>query len=205
MIDYSNHARFPQPHKLHNPFHMQRHNSLLPCLRLQEPQRDLRIHKPVLREHRRAERMLEDVIRRLDVRVPVGEISPETVPRQILDGGITEAGGQLVRKAVAVVSVAAPAGSIVPTVSPAGSVDVNGDEDGVLDRPADLTGKLVGPPDTLLQGDILLFRHQQLGIVATKLEVFHDGAGNPTVVLVLPETSVRRAFARGIDPVAIVN
>ena len=40
---------------------------------------------------------------------------------------------------------------------------------------------------------------QEFGVVAAELEVFHHGSGNLTVVLVLPEASVGRAFARGVE------
>ena len=78
-------------------------DGLLPFLRFQKLERDLTVHESIFCEYGRAERMLENVIRRLDVRIPVGEVGPETMPWQILDGGATETGAQHVIKTVAIV------------------------------------------------------------------------------------------------------
>ena len=52
---------------------------------------------------------------------------------------------------------------------------------------------------------VILFWNQEFGVIAAALEVLHYGSGDFTVVLVLPEASVRRAFASGIFAVAVVN
>lgn len=77
--------------------------------------------------------------------------------------------------------------------------------DGFLYGVANLAGDLVGPAYAFLQGDVPHFGNQEFGVIAAQLEVFHYGFGNFTVVLVLPEASIRRAFARGVNPVAVVN
>ena len=68
---------------------------------------------------------------------------------------------------------------------------------------ANLAGKLVGSAHAFLQGDVFFFGDQELGAVASELEVFHHGSGNFAVVLVLAEASVGRAFAGGVFPVAV--
>ena len=62
---------------------------------------------------------------------------------------------------------------------------------------ANLAGEFVGSAYAFLQGDVFLFGDQELGVVASELEVFHHGSGNFAVVLVLAEASVGRAFAGG--------
>jgi hypothetical protein len=82
-------------------------------------------------------------------------------------------------------------------------VHVDGDDDGLLDGVANLARELVGSAYAFLQGDVFHFGDQELGVVASELEVFHHGSGNFSVVLVLKEASVGRAFARGVLPMAI--
>ena len=71
--------------------------------------------------------------------------------------------------------------------------------DGLLDGVANLAGEFVGSAYAFLQGDVFFFGDQELGAVASELEVFHYGSGNFAVVLVLAEASVGRAFA-GVFP-----
>ena len=70
--------------------------------------------------------MFEDVERSLEVRISVGIIRADAVPRQMLSGRLVEAVGQLVGQGVAVVGVGAPAGGIVPHQAAAGRIDVDG-------------------------------------------------------------------------------
>ena len=74
---------------------------------------------------------------------------------------------------------------------------MDANDDGFLYGVANLAGEVVGPTYAFLQGDVLFFGDQEFGVVAAELEVFHHDSGNLTVVLVLPEASVGRAFARG--------
>ena len=60
----------------------------------------------------------------------------------------------------------------------------------------------VGASYEFFQGDVVVFGDQEFRINASELEVFHHGSGNLTVVLVLPEASVGRAFASG-QPVVL--
>ena len=66
-----------------------------------------------------------------------------------------------------------------------------------------LAGEFVGSAHAFLQGDVFLFGDQELGVVASELEVFHYGSGNLTVVLLLAEASVGRAFTGGVVPVTV--
>lgn len=62
---------------------------------------------------------------------------------------------------------------------------------------ADLASDFVYTPAALLQGDILHFWNHQFGIIAAQFEMLNNSCSNLTVVLVLPEASAGRAFARG--------
>ncbi len=92
-------------------------------------------------------------------------------------------GGFQVGVAVGVVGAEFVAGEVVP----GGFVEAGGQ----------FVGELVGSAYAFLQGDVFFFGDQELGVVASELEVFHHGSGNFAVVLVLAEASVGRAFAGG--------
>ena len=53
--------------------------------------------------------------------------------------------------------------------------------------------------DALAEGDIVFFRHEQLGVKATVAEVLDDGFGNETIVGIFPEAAVGRPLSRGVD------
>ena len=74
---------------------------------------------------------------------------------------------------------------------------MDGDDNGLLDGVAYLAEEFVGSEHAFLQGYVFFFGDQELGAVASELEVFHYGSGNFAVVLVLAEASVGRAFAGG--------
>ena len=183
---------------------MQRHNGSFPFIRLQEGQRDLGIHESVFGENSGAVGVLEDVERSLEVWISVGIIRADAMPRQMLSGRLVQAVSQLVGQGVSVVGVGAPAGGIVPHQATAGRIDVDGYQKGLLDGMTYLAGNPVGPAYSFFEGDVVFLGYEQFGIIATQLEVFDHSAGYLSVVLVLAETSVRRAFARGLDPVAII-
>ena len=71
-------------------------------------------------------------------------------------------------------------------------------DDGFLYGVANLAGDFVCPAHAFFQGNVVAFGDQEFGIDASELEVLYDCSGNLAVVLVLPEASVGRAFARGI-------
>ena len=64
---------------------------------------------------------------------------------------------------------------------------------------------LIDAAAALLQRDVGLFRHDELGPYAPHGEMFQHGYGDDAIVLILEELSVGRAFARGFDTVAIVD
>ena len=78
-------------------------------------------------------------------------------------------------------------------------------DDGFLYGVANLAGDFVCPAHAFFQGNVVAFGDQEFDIDASELEVLYDCSGNLAVVLVLPEASVGRAFARGFNPVAVVN
>lgn len=119
-------------------------------------------------------------------------------------GGFVQTGSQLVGLCVSGERVGAPASGTVPHTAAAGCIDVGADDEGVVRFMPVSDGHAVDTAAPFLQGDVLLLGHDERCIVASELEMLDDGSGNQAVVLVLPEASVRRAFAKGLDPVAIV-
>lgn len=84
-------------------------------------------------------------------------------------------------------------------------IDVDTHHEGIVGFVPVPDSDAVDASAAFLQGDIFFFRNDQRCVIAPALQVFHDGAGNQSVVSILPEASVRRAFARSVDSVAIVN
>lgn len=93
-----------------------------------------------------------------------------------LDGGV-EAGGQGVGVGVAPCGVGAPAGGVAPAVTAA----------------------------ALGQGDVPFLRDEEFGIEAEGEEAVHDAGGDEPVSGVFPEPPIRRALARCLDAVAVVD
>ena len=149
--------------------------------------------------------MLEDVERSLEVRITIGPVHTNTMSREIPLSRFVQTERQFVGKAVVIVGVGTPTCRITPFVAFASRINVYAYKDSILHRSSYLTSKLVGPVDTLLKGDVVFFRDKQLCIVTSALKVHNNCSGYFTVVLVLPEATIRRAFARGFDPVAIIN
>ena len=81
---------------------------------------------------------------------------------------------------------------------------LDADDEGVVGFVTVTDGHTVDAPAAFFQGYVLLLGHDEGCVVTTALEMLDDCASNQAVVLVLPEASVRRAFARGFDPVAVV-
>lgn len=119
-------------------------------------------------------------------------------------GGFVQTGGQIVGLCVPGESVSAPASGVVPHSAVADCIDVDADDEGVVGFVTVTDGHTVDAPAAFLQRDVLLLGHDERRVVTTALEMLHDGASNQAVVLILPEASVRRAFAKGFDPVAVV-
>lgn len=148
--------------------------------------------------------MLQDVERFLEVRITVAVVGTESVAGKVSLGGFVQAGGQLVGLCVPGECVGEPAGGVVPHTAAAGCIDVDADNEGVVGFVTVADGHTVDAPAAFLQGYVLLLGHDERCVVTTALQMLHDGASNQAVVLVLPEASVGRAFARGFDPVAVV-
>ena len=100
--------------------------------------------------------------------------------------------------------VGAPASSAIPHTAAASCIDVDADNEGVVGFVTVADGHTVDAPAAFLQAYVLLLGHDEVGIVATALQKLHNGTTKQTIVLVLPEASVWRAFARSFYPVAVV-
>ena len=148
--------------------------------------------------------MLQDVERFFIVRISVAVVGTEPVAGKVSLGGFVQTGGQLVGLCVPGESVGAPASGAVPHSAAAGCINVDADDKGVVGFVTVTDGHTIDTSAAFLQGDVLLFGHDKRCVVTTALQMLHDGSSNQAVVLVLPEASVRRAFARGLDPVAVV-
>lgn len=192
-------------HKVNDAVNVEGGDGFLAGVGLQVGQRDFAVHESVFGEDGGAVGVLQDVEGRLEVRISVCVVGADVVAGKVFSGLLVQAIGQLVREGVAVVGVGALAGGVVPHKAASGGIYVDGCQQCLLHGPSNLAGDIVGPAHAFLQGDVFLFGNQEFGIIATAPEVLHYGAGNFTVVLILPEASVRRAFARGFHPVAIVN
>jgi len=192
-------------HVINDSLHVKSDDGLLPFLRFQKLERDLTVHESIFCEYGRAVRVLQDVEGLLNIGISVGIVRAEPVAGQMLLGGFVQAGGQLVALRVAREGISAPAGGIVPHGAAAGCIDVDTHYKGVVGFVAVADSDAVDSPAAFLQGDILILRNDQRGVIPPALQMLHDGAGNQTVVSILPEASVRRAFARSLYSVAIVN
>lgn len=90
--------------------------------------------------------------------------------------GFIQACGQGIGPGVAPCGVNAPVGGIVPAVAPAGGVGVDGDEDDVACAEGLADG--VNATAAFGEGDVLLFRYEELGIVAEVGQGGDNPAGN---------------------------
>ena len=145
--------------------------------------------------------MLQDVEGFLEIGLTVAVVGTEPVAGKVSLGGFIQAGGQLVGLCVLGESVGAPASGTVPHSAAAGCIDVDADDEGVVGFVTVADGHTVDTSAAFLQGYVLLLGHDERCVVTTALEMLNDGASNQAVVLVLPEASVRRAFAGGVDSV----
>ena len=137
----------------------------------------------------------------LKVRISVGIVGADALTGKIFHGSFVETVGQLVGKRVALAGVGAPSAGFHPLGAVAGCVCVDADDGHVLDRKTDLAGHVVGAGCSVRQREVGFLRIENLDIVAAKTKVLRHSVPDDTVELVLPESSVRRAFAGGVDPV----
>lgn len=162
-----------------------------------------RVHKKVLYEDCRRERVAEQVEIGLLVRVAVGVVGAEALAGKVEAGGFVEAGSEGIGPGVAPRGVGAPAGGIVPAVATAGGVGVDGDEDDVASAEGLADG--VDAAAAFGEGDVFALRHEELGIVAEVGEGGDNPGGNQPVLGVFAELPVGAALARSVHPVTVVD
>ena len=97
--------------------------------------------------------------------------------------------------------VGTPSAGFHPLGAVAGCVGVDADDGHVLDGKTDLAGHVVGAVCSVRQWKVGFLGIENLNIVAAKTKVLRHSVPDDTVELVLPESSVRRAFAGGVDSV----
>lgn len=182
---------------------MQIDDSLLPVCGKKELIVAARIHEEVLHKDCRRERVAEDVEVGLQIRVAVGVVGAEALAGQVERGGFIEACGEGIGPGVAPRGVGAPAGGIVPAVATAGGIGVDGDEDDVAGA-EDLADGVYAAA-ALGEGDVLLLRHEELGIVAEVGQGGDNPGGNQPVPSVFAELPVGAALARSVHPMTIVD
>ena len=91
-------------------------------------------------------------------------------------GGFVQTGSQLVGLCVPRECVGAPASSAVPHTAAAGCIDVDADDKGVVGFVTVTDGHTVDAPAPFFQGYVLLFGHDEGGIVAPELEMLDEDA-----------------------------
>lgn len=128
---------------------MQPHDGLLPFWRLLERQTLLRILKAILRQRSRATRVLQLVERCLLVRITVGVVRPELMPRQVLLGSTIQCRSKMVTLRLPRTGVARPAGGIVPLTVGTSRIYMDGYEHDIF--PAQLIAPSIDAIDALLQ------------------------------------------------------
>ena len=88
--------------------------------------------------------MLEDVERLLQIRITVGKVRPELMPRQILLRCPIQAIRQAVGLGMPRKRIGTPPTCIVPLAIGACGIDVDADEDGIGGRMTEAAGLLIG-------------------------------------------------------------
>lgn len=159
------------------------------------------VEEKILREDRRCVSVPEDVEVLFQVRISVGVVRADTLAGQMFPGGFVETAGQLVGQRVSLAGVGAPSAGIHPLGTVTGCVGVDADDCDVLDGKTDLAGHVVGAGCSVLQREVGFLGIENLDVVAAKTKMLRHCVPDDSVELVLPESSVRRAFAGGVDSV----
>ncbi len=159
------------------------------------------VEEKILREDGRCVSIPEQVEVLFQVRISVGVVCADTLAGQMFPGCFIETVGQLVGKSVSLTSVGAPSAGFHPLGAVASCVGVDADDCYVLDGKTDLAGHIVGAGCSVRQRKVGFLGIEDLDIVAAKTKVLRHSVPDDTVELVLPESSVRRAFAGGVDSV----
>lgn len=105
--------------------------------------------------------MLQDVERFFIVGITVAVVGTEPVAGKVSLGGFVQTGGQLVGLCVSWKGVGAPASGTVPHSAATGRIDVDADDEGVVRFVSVADGHTVDAPAAFLQGDVLLFGHDE--------------------------------------------
>ena len=114
-----------------------------------------------------------------------------------VEGGcFVEAGGKAVAGGLASGGVAAPAAGIHPLFAVSGGVGVDGDQADVSLAQLQATG--VGTLDAGAEGDVVVFRDEEVGIVAGVFQLPDDGGGDLPGVVPFVVAAVWGAFAGGV-------
>ena len=159
------------------------------------------VEEKILREDGRCVSVSEQVEVLFQIRISVGVVRADALAGQMLPGGFVETVGQFVRERMTFASIGAPSAGFHPLGAVAGCVGVDADDGHVLDRKTDLAGHVVGAGCSVRQREVGFLRIENLDIVAAKTKVLRHSVPDDTVELVLQESSVRRAFAGGVDSV----
>lgn len=157
----------------------------------------------VLGEGAGAKGVLQDGEVGFPVGIAVGIVFPKLMAWKVEGSCFIEAGGQTVAGGLATGCVTAPAtgGHPLPTV--AGSVGVDGDHAYIL--LAQLPAPGVGTLDAGAEGNVVVFRNKEVGIVAGVFQLPDDGGGNLPGVAPFVVAEVRGAFAGGVGAVSVVD
>ena len=143
----------------------------------------------------------EKVELRFKVRVAIGVVGADALAGKMLPRGLVETRGQFVGERVPFAGVGAPAAGFHPLGTVTGCVGVDADDDDTLDGLSDLAAHAVGAVHSVRQRDVGFLGCENLDIVATETEMFGDGIDDDAVELILPESTVRRAFAWSVNAV----
>ena len=162
-----------------------------------------RIHEEVLHKDCRRKRVAEDVEVGLQIRIAIGVVGAEALAREVELCCFIQACGQGIGPGIAPRGVGAPTGGFVPAVAPASGVGVDGDEDDVACAEGLADG--VNATAAFGEGDVLLLRHEELGIVAEVGQGGDNPGGNQPVPSVFAELPVGAALARSVHPVTVVD
>lgn len=159
------------------------------------------VEEKIFREDGRCVSIPKQVEVLFQIRISVGIVGADALAGKIFPGSFVETVGQLVGKRVSLAGIGAPSAGFHPLGAVAGCVGVDADDGHVLDRKTDLAGHVVGAGCSVWQREVGFLRIENLDIVAAKTKVLRHSVPDDTVELVLPESSVRRAFAGGVDSV----
>lgn len=190
-------------HKIDGTFYMKGDNRPLSLNGFQKGQVIPIVHEEVFSEDGGTAGVAEDVKIGFEVGIAVAMVLAEFVAGKMEDGGFIKAVGKAVACSLATGGVGAPTAGVHPLGAVSGGIDVEGDEADVVG--SELGAAFVDTANALRERDVVFFGDEELGVVAAVLEVESNGRRDLTSVKVFTEAAVRRALARGVDAVAVVE